>query len=237
MALMNYLEAEDDPNGPVLVEVGAIKGSGKIGDKGKRGYGKGKCGKSFGKYDKINEHSKNDEYGKGHERGKDKGKTGKGNGQGKDERPARNSSCQGYYRSCGKWGVRRASAGKVTLKEWRRFRLLPRVQWRRVQRPHLQRRRWCSDTSVNDKEKAYLQDILQRRIPSNSSRVVPLELWGPEGRVQCKVMFDVSDVAYPVLPLGKMMESGVTFSFNDCKCHMHKGNKRVDIFQKAQSSC
>ena len=30
MALMNYLEAEDDTNGPVPMEVGAMKGSGKV---------------------------------------------------------------------------------------------------------------------------------------------------------------------------------------------------------------
>ena len=45
---------------------------------------------------------------------------------------------------------------------------------------------WCSDISVNDGDKVYLQDIQQRRIPSHGSRVVPLELWGPEGRVECK---------------------------------------------------
>ena len=65
---------------------------------------------------------------------------------------------------------------------------------------------WCSDISVNDKEKAYLQDIQQCRIPSHGSRVVPLELWGPEGTVQCKVKFDVADVAYPVVSLEKMIE-------------------------------
>ena len=92
--MMIYLEAEDDANGPVPMEVGAMKGSGKKGDKGKKGYGKGKYGKSFGKYDKNNEYSK---------------------GQGKAERPAPNSSFQGYCRSCG--GIRRASVGKVTFKE------------------------------------------------------------------------------------------------------------------------
>ena len=61
---------------------------------------------------------------------------------------------------------------------------------------------WCSDISV------YLQDIQQRRIPSHGSGVVPLELWGPEGCVECKVKFDVADVAYPVVSLGKMIESG-----------------------------
>ena len=36
---------------------------------------------------------------------------------------------------------------------------------------------WCSDISVNDGDKVYLQDIQQRRIQSHGSRVVPLELW------------------------------------------------------------
>ena len=73
---------------------------GKKGDKGKKGYGKGKYGKSLGKYDKSNEYSKYNEYGKGNEKGKETGKKGKG----KDEKPAPNSSFQGYCRSCGKWG-------------------------------------------------------------------------------------------------------------------------------------
>ena len=76
---------------------------------------------------------------------------------------------------------------------------------------------WCSDISVNNEDKVYLQDIQQRRIPSHGSRVVPLELWGPEGSVKCKVKFDVADVAYPVVSLGKMIESGFTFSFDDYK--------------------
>ena len=67
---------------------------------------------------------------------------------------------------------------------------------------------WCSDISVNIEDKVHLQDIQQRRIPSHGSRVVPLELWGPEGRVKCKVNFDVADVAYPVVSLGKMIGSG-----------------------------
>ena len=85
---------------------------------------------------------------------------------------------------------------------------------------------------MNDGEKVYLQDIQQRRIPSHGSRVVPRELWRPEGRVECKVKFDVADVAYPVVSLGKMIESGFTFSFDDYKCYMHKGNQRVEIFRK-----
>ena len=36
MASMNYLEAEDDSNGPVPMEAGAVKGSGNSGTKGKR---------------------------------------------------------------------------------------------------------------------------------------------------------------------------------------------------------
>ena len=56
----------------VPMEVGAMKGSGKKGDEGKKGYGKGKYGKSFGKYDKSNEYSKNNEHGKSCEKCKDK---------------------------------------------------------------------------------------------------------------------------------------------------------------------
>ena len=47
---MHYLEGEvGDSNGPVPMEVGAVKGSDKKGDKGNKGYGKGKYGKSFWK--------------------------------------------------------------------------------------------------------------------------------------------------------------------------------------------
>ena len=115
---------------------------GKKGDKGKKGYGKGKYGKSFGKYDKSNEYSKNNEYGKGNVKGKEKGKEGKGKGQVKDEKPAPNSSFQCYCRSCGKWehkasecwqGYAQAVEGKL--------RVLLQVQWRRVQGPHLRLRR------------------------------------------------------------------------------------------------
>ena len=50
--------------------------------------------------------------------------------------------------------------------------------------------------------------------------------------MDCKVKFDVADVAYPVVSLGKMIESAFTFSFDDYKCYMHKGNQRVEIFRK-----
>ena len=63
---------------------------------------------------------------------------------------------------------------------------------------------WCSDISVNNEE-----DIQQRRIPSHGSRVVPLELCCPGRCVECKVKFDVADVAYLVVSLGKMIESGL----------------------------
>ena len=47
---MNDLEAEDDGH------VRAMKV--KKGDRGKKGYGKGKLGKTLGMYDRSNEHSK-----------------------------------------------------------------------------------------------------------------------------------------------------------------------------------
>ena len=105
----------------------------------KKGYGKGKYVKSLGKYDKSNEYIKNNDYGKGNEKGKERGKTGKGKAQGKDEKPAPVSNATAGHVASG--GTRRVSVGKVTCKPWRKFRVLPRVQWRRVQRPHLRLRR------------------------------------------------------------------------------------------------
>ena len=282
---MNYLEAEDDGHGPVPMEVGAMKG--KKGDKGKKGCGKGKYGKSFGKYDKNNEYSKNNEYGKGNETGKEKRKKGKGKGQGKDEKPAPSSSFQGCCRSRAKWehkasecwqcyvqaveevpssfagsvapsaaitpaaaktaasvqelndehepgwifGVMGESVASVTTGTddlWNELVLDSGSVSTAC--PYA----WCSDISVNDGDKVCLKDIQQRRIPSHGSRVAPVELWGPKGRVECKVKFDVADVAYPVVSLGKMIESGFTFSSDDYKCYMHKDNKRVEIFRKGR---
>ena len=48
------------------------------------------------------------------------------------------------------------------------------------------------------------------------------------------VKFDVADVANPVDSLGKMIETGFTFSFDDYKCYMHKENRRVEIFRKGR---
>ena len=103
VALMKYLEGEDDGLGPVPMEGGAMKG--KKGDRGKNGYGKGKFGKILGKYDKSNEHSKRNDYSKGSEKGRERGKKGKGKGQGKDEKPAANSSFQGLLQNMWKMGT------------------------------------------------------------------------------------------------------------------------------------
>ena len=78
VALMNYLETEDDGLCPVPMEVGAMKD--KKGDKDKKNYDKGKYDKSLGKFDKDNEYSKNNEYDKDNEKGKERGKKDKGKG-------------------------------------------------------------------------------------------------------------------------------------------------------------
>ena len=77
---MNYLAAEvDDFNGPVSMEVGAMKGSDRKGDKGKKGYDKGKCGKSFGVRQRLRERLR-ERQGQGKERQRQgtrkRGKTG-----------------------------------------------------------------------------------------------------------------------------------------------------------------
>ena len=264
VALMNYLEAD-----------GAMKG--KKGDRGKKGYDKGKFDKNLGKYDKSNEHSKRNDYSKGSEKGRERGKKGKGKGQGKDEKPAANSSFQHMASECWQGYVQAveevpsSSANSVAPSAATTpaaAKIAALIQEFNVEQgpgwifgvmggsvasvttgtdnlwdelvldsgsvstacPYA----WCSDISVNNEDKVHLQDIQQRRIPSHGSRVVPLELWGPEGCVECKVKFDVADVAYPVVSLGKMIESGFTFSFDDYTCYMHKGNRRVEIFRKGR---
>ena len=137
VALMNYLDAEDDGHGPVPMEVGAMKG--KKGDKGKKGYGKGKFGKSLGKYDKSNEYSKNNDYGKGNEKEKKEERKEKDKEKTRSQRQIQVSRATAGHVANG--DTRRVSVGKGTCKLWRKFRVLLRVQWRRVQRPHLQLRR------------------------------------------------------------------------------------------------
>ena len=63
---------------------------------------------------------------------------------------------------------------------------------------------WCSDISVNDKEKSVFagHSATQNTI-FTAHELVPLEQWGPEGSVRCKVKFDVADVAYPSGVAGK----------------------------------
>ena len=139
VALMNYLEAEDDGHGPVPMEVGAMKG--KKGDRGKKGYGKGKFGKSLGKYDKSNEHSKINDYGKGSEKKKKEGRKAKEKDKEKmrNQRQTRVSKATAGHVANG--DTRRVSVGKDTCKLWRKFRVLLQVQWHQVQQPHRRLRR------------------------------------------------------------------------------------------------
>ena len=54
----------------------------------------------------------------------------------------------------------------------------------------------------------------------------------------CNVKFDVADVAYPVVSLGKMIESGSTFSFDDYKCSTCTKTTNVwRSFEGPKSSC
>ena len=126
LALMNYLEAEDDDHGPVPMEVGAMKG--KKGDRGKKGDGKGKFHKSLGKYDKSNEHSRNNDYGKGSEKRKRK----------KEERQRKRTRKR---RETNVKLVKASECWQGYVQAVEEVRVLLRVQWHRVQQPHLRPRR------------------------------------------------------------------------------------------------
>ena len=111
---------------------------GKKGDRGKKGYGKGKFGKNLGKFDKSNEHSKRNDCSKGSEKGRERGKKAKE----KDKEKMRNqlqipvSKATAEHVENG--DTRRVSVGKDMCKK---FRVLLRVQLHQVQQPHRRLRR------------------------------------------------------------------------------------------------
>ena len=139
VALMNFLEAEDDGHGPVPMEVGAMKG--KTGDKDKKDYDKGKYGKSLGKYDKSNEYIKNNDYGKDSEKGKKEGRKAKEKDKEKTRNQRQTRVCKATAGHVANGDTRRVSVGKDTCKLWRKFRVLLRVQRHQVQQPHRRLRR------------------------------------------------------------------------------------------------
>ena len=240
-ALMDCLEAEGDGHGPVPMEVGAMKG--KKGDRGDEGPWQRTVWQKFWETTtKAMSTARGTITAKAVRKEKERGKKGKGKGQGKDEKPAPNSSFQGYCRTCGKWGHKAsecwqgyvqaveevpsssassvapsATTTSVAAKTAACFQEFNDEQepgwifgvmggsvasvttgtddlWHELVLdsgsvstacPYA----WCSDISVNNEDKVYLQDIQQRRIPSHGSRVVPLELWG--SRRTCRVQSQI----------------------------------------------
>ena len=83
----------------------------------------------------------------------------------------------------------------------------------------------------------HLQCNQQHRIPSHGSRVAPLELWGPQGCVERRVAFDVANVACPLVSLGKILSQVSRSAFDEHKCYMHKGNKRLRSFGEVEFLC
>ena len=143
---MINLEAEvDDSNGPVPMDVGAMKGSVTKGVKGMKGCGKGKYGKNSGKGFAKGEYGKSHEYRNSYEKGKGKGKKGKTKDRARrrDLHPILISQVIAGRVANG--DTERTSAGKVMFREWRKLRVRPRVrqcgaQWslrRRLRRRQL----------------------------------------------------------------------------------------------------
>ena len=102
----------------VPMEVGAMKG--KKGDKGKTGYGKGKYGKSFAKCDNSNEYRKNNECGKGSEKGKTKERKAKEKDKEKTKGQRQIRVSRATAGHVGSGGTRQVSVGKGTRKPWRK---------------------------------------------------------------------------------------------------------------------
>ena len=139
VALMNYLEAEDDGHGPVPMEVGAMKG--KKGDRGKKGYGKGKFGKIWESTTKVMNTARGTITAKAVRKEEKEERKAKE----KDKEKTRNqlqipvSKATAEHVENG--DTRRVSVGKDMCKLWRKFRVLLRVQLHQVQQPHRRLRR------------------------------------------------------------------------------------------------
>ena len=235
--------------------------------------------RALDKYVKNNEYSKKNEYGKGSEKGKEKEKKGKGKGQGKDEKPAPNSSFQGYCRSRGKWEhmasecwqgyvqavekVPSSSASSVapgaattpaaaktaaSIKEINDEGSVASVTtgtddlWDELELDSGSLSNSMSVCMVFGHQcERRRQGVLARHSATqNPIAWIKSASWavGPEGRVECKVKFDVGDVAYPVVSLGKMIESGFTFSSDDY--HSATCTKTTNVwrsFERVESSC
>ena len=134
VALMNYLEAEDDGHGPVPMEVGAMKG--KKGDRGKKGYGKGKLAKIWESTTKVMNTARGTITAKSVRKEEKEERKAKET----DKEKARNqlqipvSKATAVHVETG--DTRRVSVGKDMCKLWRKFRVLLRVQLHQVQQPH-----------------------------------------------------------------------------------------------------
>ena len=64
-----------------------------------------------------------------------------------------------------------------------------------------------------------LQSVTGSTLQWHGRRQVPLVLGGSDG-IQCSVGFDVSNVAYPLLSLGKVLKSGADFHMDGAKGYL-----------------
>ena len=127
VALISYLEAEDDGHGPVPMEIDAMKG--KKGEKAKKKEtAKESTAKAMSTAKKVRKEEKEER--KAEE--KDKEKT-------RNQRQIRVSKATAGHVANG--NTRPVSVGKDACKLWWKFRLLLRVQWHQMQQPHLRLRR------------------------------------------------------------------------------------------------
>ena len=151
----------------------------------------------LGKYDKSNEHSKRNDYSKSSEKGRER------------QRKRRETSCKFQFEQGSGWifGVMGGSVASVTTGTdnlWDELVLDSGSVSTAC--PYA----WCSDISLNNEDKVHLQDIQQRRIPSHGSRVVPLELWGPELRsVHVSVHCDVHAIGHSALRIVKIVREDI----------------------------
>ena len=135
VALMNYLEAEDDGHGKVPMEVGAMKG--KKETEARRAVAKESLATVWESTTQAMSTAKGTITAKARKRKRKER-------QRKRTRKRRETSAKlvkATAEHVANGDTRRVSVGKDTCKLWRKFRVLLRVQWHQVQQPHRRLRR------------------------------------------------------------------------------------------------
>ncbi len=82
---------------------------------------------------------------------------------------------------------------------------------------------------------ATLSDIERNAVLCYGTQKIELDIFSNYGPVGDRVEFDVADVAFPVISMGKMVDSGFRFVIDAPDCWMVKGDRWVNVYRKGRT--